>query len=690
MAGGVDFEVRTKLHPEPLTPEESEGMRDVDPTLAGIFGHKLLNIALEGVEMVIKLGASTGCRWGDTAVAIYTTSGDNATCATGLYFHAVLGSLPAKYIVKHWMNNPAVGVKPGDAFFCNDPFYGGVHAADMGVFAPIFLDDELLCFVGAVVHSGECGACEPGGMPTTSKCIYDEGIQFPPTKIAENYTLREDLLNAMNHMVRDPRVFTLDIKARIAGLRVAERRLQHEAKKIGARKFKAMLRYQIDIAAEGAKKKIAQWNDGVFKHTEVLDAVGPQTQAMKIMLTLEKRGDTLYFDYDGTSPEVRNLACNAIPIGIIAIQMTYWMAHIFSDLPHNTGLLEPLRYRMPEGSMISAHREAPKAGSPFTMNLNRQILWQVIQRVIYSTMKQMVLAPPAHSFNTIMYGGINQYGAPFADAGAEMNSDGYGARFDKDGINAAGASFAPMSSEPGEVESLEATLPFLYLYRSLHKDTGGYGKYRGGAGMDYAIAVYDVPEIVIGSWGFNSRAPVGLGLFGAYASPVMPFVRITNTNLKELLQSKTVNLPANNWMTFQERAIGGDYEADKFPSPPRPMKAYDIVIGGTTGGGGYGDPLDRDPSLVMKDLDECLISHRAAENVYKVIYNRELLMVDVQATERLRNDEREARKKRGVPFARFEEQWLQLKPPKDIMQFFGDWPETNYSDFVNFGEWQEE
>jgi N-methylhydantoinase B/oxoprolinase/acetone carboxylase alpha subunit len=690
MAGGIDYEVRTKFHPEPPTLEEQKGMDRIDPTLAGIFGHKLLTIAMEGNEMVIKLGASTGCRWGDTAVAIYTASGDNAMCATGLYFHAVLGTLSVKYIIKHWLNDPAVGVKPGDAFFSNDPFYAGVHAADMGIFAPVFYRDKLVCFVGAIVHSGECGACEPGGMPTTSKSIYDEGIQFPPTKIAENYMLREDLLNAMNHMVRDPRVLTLDIKARMAALRVVEKRLQAAVEKVGTQQFISMLRYMIDIAAEGAKKKIREWNDGTFKHVEILDSVGPISQAMKISLTLEKRGDTLYFDYDGTSPEVKDLASNAIPIGIMAIQMTYWMAHLFSDLPHNTGLLIPLRYKMPDGSMINASRESPKAGSPFTMNLNRQILWQVIQKVIYSTMKEMVLAQPAHSFNTVVYGGLNQYGAPFADAGAEMNADGYGARIDKDGVNSAGASFAPMSSEPGEVESLESALPFLYLYRSLHRDSCGHGKFRGGVGMDYAISVYDVPGIAFGSWGFNSRATINQGLFGGYGSPVMPFVRITNTNLKELFNSpdaKDMTLPSKSWMTYEKMGIGGKYEADKYPSPPRPVKEYDIVAGGSAGGGGYGDPIERDPQLVMKDLEEGIISHRVARDIYHVAYHQETLLVDEEKTKALRKAERRNRKKRGVKYVDFEREWLKLRPDQEILQFYGDWPETKYKSFTYFGKW---
>ena len=182
--------------------------------------------------------------------------------------------------------------------------------------------------------------------------------------------------------------------------------------------------------------------------------------------------------------------------------------------------------------MVNAGRESPKAGSPFTMNLNRQILWQVIQKVIYSTMKEMVLAQPAHSFNTVVYGGINQYGAPFADAGAEMNSDGYGARLDKDGVDAAGASFAPMSSEPGEVESLEAALPFLYLYRSLHRDSCGYGRYRGGLGMDYAIAVHDVPAIAFGSWGFNSKATINQGLPNKLLSVDDALAKLEDARLK--------------------------------------------------------------------------------------------------------------------------------------------------------------
>jgi len=246
-----------------------------------------------------------------------------------------------------------------------------------------------------------------------------------------------------------------------------------------------------------------------------------------------------------------------------------------------------------------------------------------------------------------------------------------------------------MSSEPGEVESLEAAMPFLYLYRGLHRNSCGYGKFRGGVGMDYAISVHDVPEMFFGSWGFNSRATINQGLCGGYGSPVMPFVRIVDTNLKEIFHSAEASLPSASWMTYVGKQISGTYEADKYPSPPRLVHEYDIVAGGTAGGGGYGDPIERDPSLVMQDLEDGIISHRVARDVYRVAYNEESLLVDEEKTRMLREQERLDRKTRGVRFEVFEKEWLQLKPDDEILEFYGDWPETRYKSFTYYGSWHD-
>jgi N-methylhydantoinase B/oxoprolinase/acetone carboxylase alpha subunit len=690
MPGGIDFEIRTKFHPEEPTAEEAEYMKDLDPTLAGIFAHKLTTIASEGNETLLKLGASSGCRWGDTALAIYTTSGDNAISATGLYFHAVLGSTGVKYILKHWLNDPSVGVKPGDAFFCNDPFYLGVHAPDMGIFVPIFYGNRLVCFAGAMVHSGECGACEPGGLPSTSRSIYDEGLQIAPLKIAEGYVLKEDVVNAFNHMTRDPRTMTLDIKARMAALRVVEKRLLSVLEKVKPEYFMAVLRYLIKVTGEGTRKRISEWNDGTFRHIGFIDCVGPLSRLTKIAVTLKKKGDSLYFDFDGTSPEVADRVINCHPLGIIGVNMVYWLGHLFHDLPHNSGVLEAINFKFPDGSLVNASRESPKAGAPYGMNTTVSIVQQLLQKVTFSVSPEVAEAAGALTFHTFIYGGLNQHGAPFADSAADTNGAGYGARGDKDGVNVAGAYFAPMTSEPGEVESIEAQVPFLYLYRGLYQDNCGHGKYRGGVGIKWGVAVHDVPLTFVGTFGFASKAPITLGLYGGYAIPANPFVWISDTNLREMMGRTDEALPTSARMTFEERAIEGVYESDKFPTPIRPRREWDVIVGGHGGGGGYGDPIERDPLLVMADLENGVISHRVAKDVHRVVYDEQQLIVDEEKTKLIREQEKADRKRRGVEFLEFEKAWLKKKPSPEVLEFYGEWPATAYKSFTYYGSWPEE
>jgi N-methylhydantoinase B/oxoprolinase/acetone carboxylase alpha subunit len=687
MPGAIDYEVSKGLHPEPLSEEELEYMKDIDPTTAGIFLHKLHTIASEGNETLVKLGASTGCRWGDTACAIYTKAGDSAVCASGLYFHSVLGSTDVKYIMKYWLNDSSVGVRPGDAFFCNMPYIRGTHPPDMAIYAPIFYKDRLVCWIGAIVHTGECGACEPGGMPSGSRSMYEEGLQVPAVKISENYMLKEDIINFFNHVVRDPRAMTLDIKARMACLRVVEKRLSSVIEKVKPEYIMGILRYVIKITGEAARKRISQWNDGKFKSVQFIDAVGILPRLMKVVVTLEKKGDRLYFDFDGTSPEVLDRVANSPGAGVIGVNTVYLLGHLFYDLPHNSGILEPMSFKMPEGSIVNASRESPKAGCAYVHEAGSLAVQYVLQNVIYSTIPERTECAGNRGFDTVSYGGLNQFGEPFADAGAEMNGIGFGARSFKDGVDVAGAYFAPMTSEPGEVESLESHLPFLYLYRGFHQDSCGHGKYRGGVGMDYAIKVHRVPQIFLGTWGFGSRIALTHGLFGGYAVPALPFLAISKANLNEMLRDTDSKIPDSSKMLYQDQTIRGRYNLRGYPCVAEPTREGDLIAGGTGGGGGYGDPIDRDPSLVVKDLEKGVISHWAAKNVYKVAYDERSLAVDHEETKALREKERKDRKKNGKKFKEFEKVWLKKKPDDTTLEFYGPWPDSKYESFSYFGPW---
>jgi acetone carboxylase alpha subunit len=268
-----------------------------------------------------------------------------------------------------------------------------------------------------------------------------------------------------------------------------------------------------------------------------------------------------------------------------------------------------------------------------------------------------------------------------------MNGIGFGARSFKDGVDVAGAYFAPMTSEPGEIESLESGLPFLYLFRGFHKDSCGQGMYRGGVGMDYAIQIHGSPVIAMGSWGFGSRITNSQGMFGGYGVPALPYISIHENNLSEMQHKSDDKIPSSAKELYEMGAIKGKYRWRGYPATADSAKEGDLVCGGTGGGGGYGDPLNRNTQAIMKDLEDGVISHWVARNIYKVVYDEKALEVDEEATKLLRGQERAERKKRGVTYAEFGKGWLKKKPSQEVLEFYGDWPIKKYESFSYFGPW---
>jgi len=673
MPGGIDREVVTRLAPEPITEKEKECIKGIDATELGIFTHRLEMIASECKEMLLKLGASTGCRWGDIGFGIYTSSGDNAMASTGIYFHTILGQIPLKYIIKHWADDPSVGIKPGDAFFCNDPLYGGVHGCDMGVWTPIFYEDELVCWAGSVIHTGENGSTEPGGSPTQSRSRYDEGLLIPPIKICENYLLKEDFMNMVCHMIRDPRSFTLDIKARLAACRLGERRIVELVTEKGANFVIGAIRSLIETTANAARMRLRQYNDGVFRVARFTDAVGTEDGLMKTTITMEKRGDSLFFDFTDTSPEVRDHPCNTHWIGVLGVCCIYFCGYLFPDLPSNAGLLAPLQWKVPENTYINPSMESPTGLSPFAQTNSEIGMAQLGAKLIFSQDPDRSVAPGWCAFNMPYFGGLNQWGEPVADVTADINGAGYGASRDRDGISVGGAVFAP-ESDTGDAESGELYLPWLYLFRGFLPSSFGHGKFRGGAGMNYAMVVHNVPWVFLGGLGFGSKFPALYGLFGGYAPPTIPFTRIRQSNLKELLEKSDPNTPSSARMLYEGKAIKGSYTVDSYPSVVQPMVDGDMIVGSMGGGASYGDTIERDPRLVMQDLEGGLISHWVARNVYKVVYDEDTLIVDEEKTKLRREQEMADRKRRGLKYEEFEREWLKIKPKDEVLKFYGNWP----------------
>ncbi|MCD4676030.1 MAG: hydantoinase B/oxoprolinase family protein [Desulfobacula sp.] len=674
MTYGRDEEVVQRLKPEPMTSLESDVQDKISDVDFEIFQHKMNMIAQEGKETTMKLGASSGMRWGDVAFGVYTGLGDLSVVATGIWFHAVLGQIPVKYIVKHWIDEPSVGVKEGDAFFWNDPFYGGVHGADMGLCVPVFYKDKLVCFTGAVVHTGESGGSEPGGMVGSARSKYDEGLLAPPMKVGENYALKEDILAMFSAMNRDPRTMILDIKARLAACRIAQRRIVELIDQKGIEFFQGALRRILTVTAEAARKKVKKLNDGVFRQPRFMDTVGPETALTKIDITLTKKNDKIKFSFKDTTPMLPDKPLNTFFQGIIGLSMVYFCGWFLHDLPANNGLLEVLDWEFPENSLINAKGDVPTSISPFTQTCFAHGMFLAGARMTYHLDSLRAVAAWYQGFGVPIYGGMNQFNEPIADITPEINATGAGARPDMDGVDGAGAYFATMS-DCSDVETTESDRPFLYLFRNYFKNSYGHGKFRGGAGIGFGLMMHHVPWVAMGSFGYGSNFPSTLGIFGGYAVPPI-FIRTTgNSNMKQLLEESNSGLPNTMDKLYEdENPETGADEYHHVTMPIRPMMNGDTFYVPVGGGAGYGDSQERDPEDVINDLKNNMTTHWIAKNVYKIAYDEKTLRLDKKKTKEIRSEAREERLNLGKPYEEFESEWLKLRPSDEALKYYGAYP----------------
>jgi N-methylhydantoinase B/oxoprolinase/acetone carboxylase alpha subunit len=207
-------------------------------------------------------------------------------------------------------------------------------------------------------------------------------------------------------------------------------------------------------------------------------------------------------------------------------------------------------------------------------------------------------------------------------------------------------------------------------------NTCGFGKYRGGVGAAIAYVTQYVPYTVWTSTQKESKIPTHAGLFGAYSETVVPSIRVTGTNVLEKLRAGVDDIPSNDLELVMNNTLGGDLVLEHQTRMATIMHKGELITSSTQGGGGYGDVLEREPRAVAKDLREGIITDWVARNIFKVAYEAQTFVVDEAETERLRVEERETRKARGKSWDEFHAEWSRLRPPDDVLKYYGTWPDA--------------
>ncbi len=664
------------LKPAPATPYELECAKIIAPGKLEIGVQRTADILDEGMDVFVRSCRSSMGVAGDSVIGLFTAAGDLVNASCGTYLHVVLPTMIIKYILKYYHDNP--GIEDGDLWFANDAVYGGIHNPDMMVAMPVFYEGELVAWTAALNHTTETGAIEPGGMPVSARSRFEEGMNLPPIKIGTKFRLHADIEEMFVAFgMRAPQMVTVDLKARCTTADRVRQRLIEMCEKSGKENVTGLFRRMLDTAEQGARARIAKWLDGTFRCVNFSDGVGHTPGLVRsCFMTMTKSGTEITVDFSGTSPENAS-SYNAHPQAVVAHCTNYIYEYVFHDLPISNATLAPVNFVFPENSCLNPDQRAATSNSVMACTGVMSALHNCFAKTRFATDEwRQAGASNANGGNGVVVAGQSQWGLPFADLLAySLNTEGQGARPEMDGMPSFGFPWCVFGRAP-DVEMMENEVPILIPFSEHWIDSGGHGKYRGGVGT-VQLWVANTPKIYLNCHADNSKLQTPQPLFGGYNPCTVPGIQIRKANLVERMRSGDLKLPAHLTAFLERGPSLGDWETLFMGRPVREFDDGDcITVAFSTGGAGYGDPLERDPLSVADDVRRGFISVEAGLRVYHVAWDPDQAEIDEAATGALRSAERAARLERGVSLRAFLPIWTAKHPPRDILDWYGTWPDA--------------
>jgi len=583
------------------------------PVQFEVIWHRILQLADEmGIHYLRCSGSQTVVTGNDGATAVMLPGTE--LVAIGPYIATQSNVLPL--IVQSTKDlcagNP--GIEEGDIFICNDPYCGAIHHADIAVVAPVFIEGELIAWLGVSGHQLDIGGMEAGGFAISAVDTHQEGLRIPPVKIVERGALREDIFRWVMNQVRDPLV-GLDIKAQLAAIAVGDRGLKSLAKRYGKNELAEVMTGSIDYVERRFRERLRALPDGEWKEVQFIDHDGHTPEIYRIELTLTKKDGKLTFDYTGTSPNARGLI-NSTYSGLLAGVLCGTYIQLAYDLPWNRGIQNCLEIVTEEGTVNNCAYPAPCSMATISAVI-------VTIDTTFGAIGRLLLASEGHRDQAMsmwtgssmgpIVAGTSQRGHPFVYTEMSHFAGGGGARLDADGVDTGGIVFNT-TPNVANVEEIEEDFPLLYLFRRHLTDSGGPGKFRGGLSAELAYIAWRAPEGWLeGSFaGTGGEMPNAIGLSGGLPGAAIRLIGISDSGVHDSLERG--QMPPSRL-----EDIPGRHIALPVKHPRRIFGRNEVWYHNWQAAAGYGDPIDRDPEAVLRDIRAQAVSREVAEHVYGVI-----------------------------------------------------------------------
>jgi N-methylhydantoinase B len=612
--------------------------RLVDPVAFEVMWHKLLDITEEmGIKYMRTSGSPVLVGAYDASTGI--TLPDGTLVAMGPYITTQAHVLRLIVDGVRTQRAETPGIAPGDMFICNDPFLGATHQPDVATVAPVHAGDELVAWVGASGHWLDIGGSEPGGFNMTATSVFDEGLRLPPTRIVEGGTVREDLVDLIMAQLREP-LAELELRGQIVANATGRERILELCDSAGTDVVGQVMRAGIAHVASSLRERLRAIPDGVWREVQYLDHDGHSHEVRKIVVTVTKRGDRLGFDFTGSDPQTEGFA-NCARGGLRAAVMSGVCIALGYDMAWNDGIAECVTITAPPRTIVTAEYPYPVSMSTISAII-------VTLNLILVALSRMLLTSPRHHEQAmaswcgtslgVSMSGVNRDGILTVAPEASHFAAGCGARTYADGVDTGGIIINTTANIPS-IEETEDAYPLLYLFRRQLADSGGPGRFRGGVSAEVAITPHGAPDGLVTSFaGVGSVTPNAVGVAGGLPGATVRYLRFGDDDIA------TRGLPLAGTLA----SIPGRRHAQEINSPKVPFRPGTVEYHNWQGGGGAGDPLDREPWRVRDDVIRGLVSRDAAAAVYGVVLADD--EVDTEGTTARRDAERAARLERARPY----------------------------------------
>lgn len=588
-----------------------ENLGDIDPISFEVIRNKLSAITEEqSITLKAVSGSPVVTDATDFNVGTYLSDGQIVTMGPQILFHSGSMASVVRNLIADCDEDP--GINEGDMFILNDPYKGALHQPDVTVVAPVFYNGKRIAFVGCCAHQIDIGGMNFGSWSFRARGIQEEAMLLPGVKLVEAGTLRKDLWSMIMGMTRMPTTVGLDLKAMIAANNVAVKRLVELCDRYGVDTVLSVMHHEISNSEVAVRQALRELPDGVFRAVDFLDHDGHENKVYEFHLTLTKRGETLEFDFTGTSPQAPGFI-NCTYSGLIAGVYTAMLPTLAPDVRWNEGILRAVTIKAPEGIVANAKWPAPVSGASVSGTwVVCNIAFQALSRLVStspSTAKYGAGVTKGH-MSIMVISGTDRDGLPYGNFLLDSMAGGGGAYSDHDGLTGSGDFCAPRPTITN-VETHEANGPILFLYRSILPDTGGAGRQRGGNGVGLAITPHDTDSLTAMMVGHGIQVPNSAGIFGGVEGAC---------GINELLKTADGASPVGIVSSHADHAAWTGERIDVGAKPGFvPLGPGDVISYTFQGGGGYGDPIERSLDAVLEDVRLGYVTPDEANRIYGVV-----------------------------------------------------------------------